>query len=54
MKAYHYTDEGKTWLRIDDEGYGYEEPIAGWSLVLDLTDGKSYYRHTDGREFESL
>lgn len=53
-RAYHHIEDGKTWLRItSDNGLDWDEPISGWILTLDLTDGKSYYTHTDGRKYQS-
>lgn len=55
MKAYHYSEGDKVWLRvIKDDGYDWEEEITGWAIVLDTTDGKSYYRHRDGRQIEAI
>jgi hypothetical protein len=54
MKAYHHTEDGQKWLRIITQDEEWDEPISGWELVLDMRDGKAYYRHKDGREAESV
>ena len=51
--AYHHVDDGQTWLRVMTEnGMDHDEPITGWELILDLTDGKSHYRNRDGRIYD--
>ena len=48
--AYHHDQDGKRWFRIvTDTGYDFDEPIAGWSMVMDLEQGRLYYVHKDGR-----
>jgi hypothetical protein len=37
-----------------DKGYEWEEPIAGWCLVLDLIHGGRYWQHTDGRRLADI
>lgn len=54
MKAYRHTEDGQKWLRIITQDEEWDEPISGWELVLDMRDGKAYYRHKDGREAESV
>lgn len=55
FSAYHHIDDGQTWLRVKgDDGSEYDEPISGWELVHDLTAGRSHYRHSDGRKYDSL
>lgn len=54
MKAYHYSDMEGNWLRVlKEDGHDWEEPLSGWNLILDTTNGKSYYRHSDGRQIEA-
>ena len=54
MKAYHHTEDGQKWLRIITQDEEWDEPILGWELVLDMCNGKAYYRHKDGRKAESV
>lgn len=53
MKAYFHTEDGQKWLRIITQGEEWDEPLFGWELVLDMHNGKAYYRHKDGRVIES-
>ena len=51
MTAQLIFDDGARWLRITpQDGFAWDEPVAGWALILDLSDGRSYWRHTDGRK----
>lgn len=48
--AYQHFEDGRKWLRIiemdgDDVGDVWDECISEWIMLLDLTTGKSYYRH---------
>lgn len=54
MKAYHHTEDGQKWLRIITQDEEWDEPIFGWELVLDMRNGKAYYRHEDGRKVKSV
>lgn len=55
MKAYRHWEDGKQWLRIiEDDGNEYDEQITGWSEILDFSDGKTIYRHKDGREIVGI
>jgi hypothetical protein len=50
MQAYMYETEGQRWLRIiDATGQEWDEPIAGWSMVVHLCEGYNMWKHTDGR-----
>jgi hypothetical protein len=52
MQAYMHYSDGARWIRIIDEnGSEWDEPIQGWSLVLDLIRGGANWRHDDGREY---
>jgi hypothetical protein len=55
MKAFnHYDGEDHLLRIIDDNGDEWDEAITGWDLILDLTTGRSFWRHRyDGREIES-
>ena len=51
--AYAHEEDGQKWLRITPEdGRAWDEPIAGWSLVLDLYRGTARWKHTDGRIYD--
>ena len=54
--AYHVRDLGdETVLRVmTQHGKLHDEPITGWSLICDLSDGSSYYRNRDGRIYETF
>ena len=54
MTAFRQWEDGKQWLRIiDDNGNEYQEPIAGWTEILNLTNGELHYRHIDDRLIKS-
>lgn len=49
-RGYTHFDDGRKWLRIDQYDDGkltdcWDECISEWELVLDTTNGNSYYRH---------
>ncbi len=50
--AYMYYDDGRRWLRVQDEtGLEWDEPISGWTIVLDLIrGGPVWFEHKDGRK----
>jgi len=46
MSAYRHWNDGRQWIRIIDEnGNEWDEPISGWTEILNLTDGSAQYRH---------
>jgi hypothetical protein len=50
MNALMHDDDGKRWLRmIAADGTEWDEPITGWTLLLDLIRGLRSWRHDDGR-----
>ena len=54
FSAYHVHELGSgTVLRVmTQHGKHHDEPITGWEMILDLTDGKSHYRNRDGRVYD--
>jgi hypothetical protein len=51
MEAFMHDEDGARWLRIKTDTAEWDEPIAGWTIVHDLTrGGPATWRHTDGRE----
>jgi len=53
FSAYHVHELDGTVLRVmTQHGKHHDEPITGWELILDLTDGKSHYRNRDGRIYD--
>lgn len=54
ITAYHHVEDGKPWLRImPGDGYDYDEDLSGWSLILDMTSGTTYYQNQDGRRYNA-
>lgn len=54
MTAYNIWEDGKQWLRVvDEQGFEHEEPMTGWSIVHNLTNGVCTWRHNDGREYRN-
>jgi hypothetical protein len=50
---YRHYEDGKQWLRlVDNLGNEFDEPISGWTEVINLLDGTTQFRHTDGRELK--
>ncbi len=48
-KAYKVTDSEGVWLHIvKEDGFAWEEQMKYWELVLDMTNGKSFYRQIGG------
>lgn len=53
--AYKFiNDENKPALMVSDGADVWEEPIDGWTLVLDLRTGRSYWEHKNGQRFEDV
>lgn len=54
MKAFsHYDGEDHLLRIIDDSGDEWDEDLSDWDLILDLTTGRSFWRHRrDGREID--
>ncbi len=54
MRAFNQYDGENHLLRIiDDSGDEWDEDISDWELILDLTTGRSLWRHRrDGREID--
>lgn len=56
MKAYSHYDGEDCLLRIiDDTGEEWDEDLADWDLITDLTADRLFWRHRyDGREIDSV
>jgi hypothetical protein len=54
MRAFNQYDGEDHLLRIiDDSGDEWDEDLSAWDLILDLTTGRSFWRHRrDGREID--
>lgn len=54
MKAFiHYEGEGHFLRIIDDDGDEWDEGLADWDLILELSTGRAFWRHRrDGREID--
>lgn len=44
-----FTDDGHRWLRVENPVEEWEELAGGWTFIIDLCRGGSYYRASDGR-----
>lgn len=52
FKACHvHTSEGSFLVVMAPDGPHHEEPLSEWELVLDLTNGQSYYRNKKGKVY---
>ena len=52
--AQFVSEDGEKWIHITDHDNGkdWQEPIDGWSYVLDLIRGESpLFRHKNGRRY---
>lgn len=51
MTAHLIYEDGRRWLRITPaDGYAWDEPIAEWKYIINLTEGFASWKHKDGRE----